>query len=749
MNVQQFSTTWGGRELKVELGRYAQQAHGSCTVQYGDTVVLATAVMSDSVRDGINWFPLMVDYEEKLYAAGKIKGSRFIKREGRPTDEAVLAGRQIDRSIRPLFDDRIKNDIQVVITVLSLDEDNDPSVIGLIAASLVLTISDIPWNGPIAAARIGNIDGKWILNPTYAEKEESTLDVFVAGTPDLVAMVEAGAKNASDELCVAAMEEAQNNLTPVLDLIEEVRQAVGVEKRNIETLIERSEEQVAAKAEEDRVMTIAKQFVKDHAEQYVFDSPKTTKKERKAAFTATGDALKAHLAEQGITEELITFATSDMKKLVEAEVTRMIIEKEQRVDGRKLNEIRQLTIETGLLPRTHGSGHFLRGETQVLSVTTLAGPGAEQIIDTMEFDTKKRYMHHYNFPAFSVGEARPSRGPGRREIGHGALAERALEAVLPEKADFPYTIRVVSEVFGSNGSSSMASTCGSTLALMNAGVPIAAPVAGIAMGLASDDAGNWKVLTDLQDLEDGKGGMDFKITGTRDGITAIQMDTKTSGLNKDIVRQTFIQAREALNNLLDAMGAVVAEPQTMSPYAPRIETIQIDPEKIRDVIGTGGKVINGIIDETGVEIDIEDSGLVMVTSKDAAGMAKAVEIISAIVKEVEAGETYTGKVVRIEDFGAFVNILPNKDGLVHVSEIAWERTERVGDALKIGQEVKVIVKEIDSMNRINLSIKELLPKPEGYEDRPSRKPHGEKRRGPGGDRHHSKKKRGLFHRKKD
>ncbi len=635
-----------------------------------------------------------------------------------------------------------------MITVLSLDEDNDPSVVGLIAASLVLTISDIPWNGPIAAARMGNIDGRWILNPTYTEKETSILDVFVAGTPDLVAMVEAGANNAPDELCAQAMEEAQNNLQPVIDLIEEVRQAAGIEKRDIESLVTLSEEQAADKAEEDRVMEMAKAFVKEHAEKYVFDSPKTSKKERKGAFNATGEALAAYLTEQGVEEAYVKRATSDMKKLVEAEVTRMIIEKEQRVDGRSLTEIRQLTAEVGMLPRTHGSGHFLRGETQVLSTTTLAGPGAEQIIDTMEFDKKKRYMHHYNFPAFSVGEARPSRGPGRREIGHGALAERALEAVLPEKADFPYTIRVVSEVFGSNGSSSMASTCGSTLALMNAGVPIKAPVAGIAMGLASDDQGRWKVLTDLQDLEDGKGGMDFKITGTRDGITAIQMDTKTLGLNKDIVKQTFVQARAALNQILDTMQATVPEVQEMSQYAPRIETIQIDPDKIRDVIGTGGKVINGIIDETGVEIDIEDDGLVMVTSSDAAGMAKALEIIQGIVKEVEAGEKYTGKVVRIEDFGAFVNILPNKDGLVHVSEIAWERTENVADALKIGDEVEVLVKEIDSMNRINLSIKALKPKPEGYEERPPRRPGGDKPRRKFGHGPKGPKKPGLFHRKK-
>ncbi len=756
MDVKTFTTQWGGRELKVEFGRYAQQAHGSCTVQYGDTVILATAVMSDSVRDGISYFPLMVDYEEKLYAAGKIKGSRFIKREGRPSDNAVLAGRQIDRSIRPLFDEKIRNDIQVVITVLSLDQDNDPSVPALLGATLALSTSEIPWNGPIAGVRMGNINNEWIVNPTYAQRKESVIDIFVAGNTEVITMVEAGANQAPDALAVESMAKGREHLAPVMDFIAKIVKEVGVPKRDMDA--ELTDEQRAQREQTKTAMAQAKEFVHANINEFLFDAPKDSKGQRKQAFDALEKKLVDHLSSQDIDEEVIAAVSGKVKKFVEAEVTNAIIATEKRVDGRSLTEIRQLTIENGLLPRTHGSGHFLRGETQVLSVTTLAGPGAEQIIDTMEFDEKKRYMHHYNFPPYSVGEARPLRGPGRRDIGHGALAERALEAVIPTKEEFPYTIRVVSEVFGSNGSSSMASTCGSTLALLDAGVPITKPVAGIAMGLASDDKGNWKVLTDLQDLEDGHGGMDFKITGTRDGLTAIQMDTKTLGLSNEIVEQTFSQARTALNELLDQMSAVIPEPKELSPYAPRIEKIMIDPEKIRDVIGPGGKVINGIIDETGVDIDIEQDGMVFITSEDAAAMEKATQMIKDIVKEVEVGEKYTGKVVRIEDFGAFVNILPGKDGLVHVSEIAWERTENVNDVLKMGDEIEVLVKDIDDQGRVALTIKGMKPKPEGYKENngPRRSPRGarpshgsgpRKPRRDDGDKPH--KKRGFFGRKRD
>ncbi len=738
MDLKTYSIDWGGRELTVELGRYARQAHGACTVRYGDTVVMATAVMSENQRD-IDYFPLMVDYEEKLYAAGKIKGSRFIKREGRPSDEAILSARQIDRSLRPLFDDRIRNDIQVVITVLSWDEENDANVPGMIAAAIALHTSEIPWAGPIGGVRVGAVGDELILNPNYEQRAEAILDIFVAGNDKDVIMVEAGAKEASNDVVLNSIDLARKSMKPVVELIEKIQKEVGVEKRNIEidesTL---SEEELTAKKGKEKALELAESFVNDNINEYLFDAPKASKGDRVKAFKALAAKTAEHLSGQGIDEDAAKYASSKVKKFVEANVTRAILDNDKRVDGRGMKEVRELLVEIDLLPRTHGSGHFMRGETEVLSVLTLAGPGAEQIIDTMEYDVKKRYMHHYNFPPFSVGEARPLRGPGRRDIGHGALAERALEAVIPSKADYPYTIRVVSEVFGSNGSSSMASTCGSSLALMAGGVPITKHVAGIAIGLASDDEGNWKVLTDIQDLEDGKGGMDFKICGTRDGVTAIQMDTKTLGLNADIVNEAFAQAKEARLNIIEQMEAVIPKPAEMSKHAPRVETVMINPDKIRDVVGPGGKVINGIIDETGVEIDIEQDGSVMISSNDAEGMAKAVQTIKDIVREVEAGEKFTGEVVRIEDFGAFVNLLPNKDGLVHVSEISWERVEHPKDVLKLGDKVEVLVKEIDNLGRVNLTMKGLKPRPDNVAQAP-RKDRGPKP---------THKKKGFF-RKKD
>ncbi len=724
LQPKQWSTVWGGRTLTIETGRLALQALASCTVQYGDTVVLASVMKSTEPRDGIDYFPLMVDFEEKLYAAGKIKGSRFIKREGRPSEDAILSARLIDRAIRPLFNDATRTDVQVVITTLAVDGEHDAAVVGLVAASAVLSISSVPWNGPIAGARIGMAqDGSFILNVTSTQMTENpVLDLVVAGTPDKLVMVEAGAQEVPEATMLEAMKWGCRELKPVVDLISQIQKEVGKEKDTPKTASELSDA--------DKAKAAFREYVASHVDEVVFTTPKITRADRYGAMDALKTGGKEHLLSLGFEEDVIKKALNQVKSYVAEEVTKCILEKGKRLDGRSMTEIRELQTEVDLLPRVHGSAMFMRGDTQVLSVVTLGAPGDVQTLDSMEEDGTKRYMHHYNDAPYTYGEVSPIRGPGRRAIGHGALAERALEPVLPAQADFPYTIRVVSEVMGSNGSSSMASTCGSTLSLMAAGVPITKAVAGIAMGLASNEQGNWKVLTDLQDVEDGPGGMDFKIAGTEDGITAIQMDTKTNGLTWDIVDQTIAQARDARIQILDVMHARIAAPRTeLSTYAPRIVTITINPDKIRDVIGPGGKVINKIIDETGVQIDIEQDGRVMVTSSDSDGMSKAVKMIEDLTHEVTAGEEYEGKVSRLEDFGAFVEILPGKDGLVHVSEIAWERTNKPSDVLKLGDAVKVVVKEIDNLGRVNLSMKALLPKPEGYVEQPPRDDRGPRRGG--------------------
>lgn len=714
--------------MTVEAGRFALQANASVTVRFGDTVMLATATMSKKLRVGIDFFPLMVNFEEKLYAAGKIKGSRFIKREGRPSDDAVLSGRLVDRAIRPLFDQAMRNDVQVILTALSYDGETDPQVPALIAASLALAISDIPWNGPIGGVRMGKIAGAWKVNPTFTERATAEADMVVAGTPDKLIMVEAAAKEVPDAEMVSAMVSGGKEIAPLLEFIKTIISEVG--KTKIDMVANESETDKKLKVIETEV----KSFVAGHVDDWIFDSVKAGKAERVAVIERFSTAIEELLAAKEDLEDTIKVVIlSRVKLYVEEFITLGILDKNQRLDGRALTEIRPLDIEVGLLPRTHGTGCFQRGDTQVLSVVTLGAPGDVQTIDTMEEDATKRYMHHYSDTPATYGETGPLRGPGNRAIGHGALAERALEPVLPAEVDFPYAMRVVSEVFGSNGSSSMASTCASTLALMDAGVPIKKPVAGIAMGLASDETGRWKVLTDLQDIEDGPGGMDFKITGTSDGVTAIQMDTKTAGLTWDVVEQTFKQSKDARLEILAAMAKIIAAPRAeLSPYAPRIVTIMINPEKIRDVIGPGGKMINKIIAETGVAIDIEDDGRVCITSTDAVGMQKAVEWVKQLTHEVTAGEQYEGMVVRLEDFGAFVNILPGQDGLVHVSEIAWARTNKPSDVLHIGDKVKVIVKEIDGMGRINLSMKQLLAKPEGYVDQPAFERGPRPQRGGGG-----------------
>lgn len=715
---------WGGRELSVETGKLALQTNASCTVQYGDTVIMATVVKSSTVRPGLDYFPLMVDFEEKLYAAGKIKGSRFMKREGRPSDEAILAGRLIDRSIRPLFDESIREDVQVIITALAVDAENDAAITGLVAASIVLSLSSLPWNGPIAAARIGmKEDGSYILNVTTSELEKNhALDLVVAGTKDKLIMVEAAGSEVPEEKMFEAMKWGSEQLQSVVEFIKKIQAEAGATK----------EVSVAPVKEGINITEELKKFIEANAETMIFNSAKITKSDRVAMITALKEKAKEFFADKQVDEKEFAAALSQMKYLIGDAISKRILEKGQRLDGRSLTDIRELQVEVDLLPRVHGSGMFMRGDTQVLSLVTLGAPGDVQTLDTMEEEGKKRYMHHYNDAPYSYGEAGPLRGPGRRAIGHGALAERALEPVLPPEADFPYAIRVVSEVLGSNGSSSMASTCGSSLSLMAAGVPIRKPVAGIAMGLASDEKGKYKVLTDLQDVEDGKGGMDFKIAGTGDGITAIQMDTKTQGLSWEIVEQTLKQALEARKNILAKMATVIAVPRPdLSPYAPRIVTIQINPEKIGDLIGPGGKTIKKITEETGVDIDIEQDGRVLITSVDAEKMKLAVDKVNEITKDIMPGEMYEGKVVRLEDFGAFVQLTPNKDGLVHVSEISYARVNRPADVLKLGDMVKVTVKEIDNLGRVNLSIKALLPKPEGYVE-PERRPMGPPRSGGNG-----------------
>jgi len=726
MKEQKFSIDFAGRKLTIGVNQLAQQASGSCTIRFGDTVALCTVTIG-GVREGIDYFPLSVDFEERMYAAGRIKGSRFMKREGRPTDEAILSGRLIDRAIRPLFSQQIRNEVAVVATVLSHDQENDADIPALIGASCALAISDIPWNGPIAAVRVGKREGKFVLMPTYSDTETGGLDLVLAGSSDKTIMVEAGANRIPEQEMLAAIQFGNKALTEIMNLILEVRKAVGKVKQDFAS--PKDEHEAARRLEVQAVQKKVFGFLTTKRSA-IFVTPMKSKADRKLAVEQLKSELGANFDALAIGEADRKIANQAVDAFIESEVTRLVLEEKRRADGRALDEVRPISVEVGLLPRTHGSGLFDRGATQVLSSATLGSPGMEQTLDTMEFQGKKRYFHHYNFPSYSVGETRSNRGPGRREIGHGALAERALIPVIPKKDDFPYTIRVVSEVLGSNGSSSMGATCGSTLALMDAGVPILAPVAGIAMGMASDEKTNrYQVITDLQDLEDGEGGMDFKIAGTRDGITAVQMDTKTSGLPWHVVEETFAQAKKARAFILDQMEQILAEPRAeLSSFAPRIQSFHINPEKIRDVIGPGGKIINEIIAETNVEIDIEDDGLVMVTSANAESMEKAINWIKQLTREVKEGEVFEGRVTRILDFGAFVEILPRVEGLVHISELAPQRVEKVEDVVKVGDMIKVLVYEIDAMGRVNLSIKRLDPnyKPAERDKKPLRanKPSG-------------------------
>lgn len=711
MPFKQWQTLYGGRQLTVERGRMAWQANGAVSVTCGGTTVLACAVIGKKPREGVDFFPLTVEFEEKLYAAGKIKGSRFIKREGRPSDEAMLSGRLIDRTLRPLFNQRTRNEVQVVITVLSIDGENDPDVLGILGASLALATSDIPWLGPVGAVRVGIEADAFALNPSYALRRESPLDVVVAGTKDRINMIEAGAREITEEKMIQAIALAQEEVRNIIAFQESIVAEVAPQK--IVLLLKES-----AKEVEEFVSA----FVGGKLENALYQPSKADMKKKLGELE---EALASAVAERWPDDTDAVKATAHvLEEAINDVVHKNILERSRRPDGRALEEVRSLSCEVGVLARTHGSALFSRGDTQALGTLTLGGPGAEQILDSIEYpqEHKKRFMLHYYFPPFSVGEVKPMRGPGRREIGHGALAERAIEPLLPPKDQFPYTIRIVSDILSSNGSSSMASVTAASLALMDGGVPIKAPAAGIAMGLmteqnpkspsrakSGDEIKNpkYKILTDIQGPEDHYGDMDFKVAGTTTGITALQMDVKIDGVTVEMLREGLEQARKARLEILDAMRNVIAAPRPdLSPYAPRITTLHINPEKIGDLIGPGGKMINKIIEETGVQIDIEDDGSVFVTAVDQKAAERAIELITQITREVQVGELFEqARITRLMDFGAFAEILPKQEGLIHISELAPWRVERVEDVVNVGDVVPVYVKEIDSLGRINLSLK--------------------------------------------
>ncbi|HHY91923.1 MAG TPA: polyribonucleotide nucleotidyltransferase [Firmicutes bacterium] len=694
-----FQTTLAGRPLSVEIGHVAKQADGAALVRYGDTVVLVSACCSDAPREGIDFFPLTVDYEERLYAVGKIPGG-FIKREGRPSEKAILSARLIDRPIRPLFPKGFRNDVQVIALVLSVDQDNSPQIAAMLGTSVALCTSDIPFDGPIAGVVVGLVGEELVLNPTVAQQETSRLHLTVAGKKDAVMMVEAGANEVDEETMLRAIAFGHEAIKELVAFQEKIVRKVGKEKRQV-TLYQVDPE-VEAKVREYAAPELRKALA----------TPEKLQREDALDKVEEGAVLK-FLEEFPEKEKDIREVVHQLTKEL---VRKMILEEQVRPDGRAPEEIRPITVEVGLLPRVHGSGLFTRGQTQVLTSLTLGAVSDEQILDGLGVEESKRFMHHYNFPPFSTGETRPMRAPGRREIGHGALAERALEPMIPPESDFPYTIRLVSEVLESNGSTSMASVCGSTLALMDGGVPIKAPVAGVAMGLIKE-ADSFAVLTDIQGLEDAMGDMDFKVAGTAQGINALQMDIKVHGITIDILRQALAQARRGRLFILDKMLAVIDRPRAnLSPYAPRMLTMEIDPDKIRDVIGPGGKTIRKIIEETGVQIDIEDDGRVFITAGDEEAGRRAEEKIKALTRDVVVGEIYVGRVTRLMNFGAFVEILPGKEGLVHISQLARERVAHVEDVVHVGDEVVVKVTEIDRQGRINLSRKEAL-KVEGKKDK--------------------------------
>ncbi|MCD1257769.1 polyribonucleotide nucleotidyltransferase [Paenibacillus athensensis] len=683
----------GGRPFVLETGRLAKQANAAVTARYGDTVVLCTVTASSEPKD-LDFFPLTVNYEERLYSVGKIPGG-FIKREGRPSEKAILASRLTDRPIRPLFPEGFRNDVQIVSIVMSVDQECSPEITAMIGTSAALSISDVPFNGPIGGVIVGRVDGQLVINPTTEQAEKSDLHLVVAGTKDAIMMVEAGADEVPEEVMLEAIMFGHDEIRKIVAQIEALTAEAGKPKMEVKLHAVDAEVSAAVRALAQDKLVEAIKIPEKHARQEAIDA-------------VNAEAVEHFTNVYAETPDLMDDVKETLYDIVKEEVRRLITHDKVRPDGRKLEEIRPIECDINLLPRTHGSGLFTRGQTQALSICTLGALGDVQILDGLDLTESKRFMHHYNFPPFSVGEARPLRPPGRREIGHGALGERALEAIIPSEVDFPYTIRLVSEVLESNGSTSQASICASTLALMDAGVPIKAPVAGIAMGLIKD-GDHFSILSDIQGMEDHLGDMDFKVAGTAKGVTALQMDIKIDGISRSILEQSLAQAKEGRMFILNKMLSRIAEPKTsLSPYAPKIITMQINPDKIRDVIGAGGKIINKIIEETGVKIDIEQDGRVFIASSNQEMNEKARSIIEGIVREVIVGETYLGTVKRIEKFGAFVEILPGKEGLVHISQLSTERVAKVEDVVALGDQITVKVTEIDQQGRVNLSRKATL-----------------------------------------
>ncbi len=688
----------GGRRLSLEVGKVAKQANGSVLVRYGDTVVLVTACMSREPREGIDFFPLIVDYEERLYAVGKIPGG-WIKREGRPSEVATISARMIDRPLRPLFPEGFRHDVQVVCTVLSVEQDNDPDITALIGASAALAISDIPFREPVGGVKVGRVNGEFVICPTLSQAEASDLNLTIAGSKGAILMVEAGANEVPEEVILDAISFGHKSVIEIVKLIDELVSRCGKPKR-----------EVAFYAPDENVASKVRELATEDVSSALRIADKLTREERL-------DDIEQQVLQKLMDDDSLEVPASleidvstVLKAVAKEQLRKMVTEESVRIDGRKCEEIRQISCEVGLLPRVHGTGLFTRGQTQVLTNATLGAIGDEQMLDGLGDEESKRFMHHYNFPPYSVGETRPIRGPGRREIGHGALAERALTPVIPDEVEFPYTIRLVSEVLESNGSSSQASVCGSTLALMDAGVPIKRPVAGIALGLMKEND-KVAILSDIMGIEDALGDMDFKVAGTENGITALQMDIKIHGITSEIMRKALEQAKDGRMFIVGKMLEAISKPrEELSPYAPRIITMSIDPDKIRDVIGPGGKVIRHIIDETGVKIDIEDDGRVFIASQDEEAGEKAKKMIEDLTADVEVGRIYTGTVTRTTNFGAFVEILPGKEGLVHISQLAHTRVGKVEDVVEVGDAVTVKVTEIDGMGRINLSRKDALPR---------------------------------------
>lgn len=694
--VKEFIYNLKGRELKVTIGKVCEQANGSCLVQCGETVVLVNACASKEPREGVDFFPLSCDFEEKLYSVGKIPGG-FIKREGRPSEKAILTSRLIDRPIRPLFPEGYRNDVQVIATALSVEQDVQPDILAMIGSSIALTISDIPFKGPTGSVNVGYVDGEYIINPTASQREKSRLNITVSGTKDAIMMVEAGCDILSEKEVLGAIMFAHEEIKSICEFIEDIRAKVGKEKSEI----------ILPKKDEELFNAVV-----DYGKEKIISSLRTKNKmEREENLDKiTKEILDKFLPDH---EEEKAQINEAIESIVVQEVRRLIIEEKIRPDDRALDEVRPISCDCGILPRTHGSGLFTRGQTQVLTLTTLGAPGEVQVLDGVIDEEDKRYMHQYNFPPFSVGDVKPLRSPGRREIGHGALAERALVPVLPSEEEFPYTMRLVSEVLSSNGSSSQASICGSTLSLLNAGVPIKDSVAGIAMGLIKDEKTNKvAILTDIQGLEDHFGDMDFKVAGTKNGITALQMDIKVDGISEEILQTALEQAKKARLHILSIMNDCISEPnKELSKYAPKIFTMKILPEKIREVIGPGGKVINKIIEETSVKIDTFDDGRIAITADSTENGQKAVDMINEIVKDVEVGEVYKGVITTITNFGAFVELIKGKEGLLHISNMTHERLNKVEDLFKVGDLVDVKVIEIDNQGKIKLSRKALLEKP--------------------------------------